>query len=250
MKNITKITILFFCLIIFIIFQSVFVENSGSNTTLIDLINDQQDTAAIELINKGYLINSKNEYGYTPLHVASMLGNNKIAELLIKKGANLNAKSNQGIIPLISASALSGKISTVKLLFDNMNDFNIKNNNNQSLLIQSVELNDFYLLQNLLIKNIDINHKDKYGKTALHYAINKIEGDAKIDLKMDSNEIEEYKSNRYGILLLLLNNNSDINTTDNSGHSPLSLSKTHTDKNISIILLEKSFKNVIIRSDN
>ena len=231
-------------------FQSVFVENSVDNTTLIDLINDQQDTAAIELINKGNLINSKNEYGYTPLHIASMLGNNKIADLLIKKGANLNAKNNQGIIPLISASALSGKTSTVKLLFDNMNEFNATNIDNQSLLIQAVNLNDFFLMQNLLTKNIGINQKDKYGKTALHYAINKIEGDAKIDLIMDSNEIEEYKSNRYGILLLLLNNNSDINMTDNSGQSPLSLSKTHSDKNISIILLEKSFKNVIIRSDN
>ena len=246
-KNWFIITII----ILFALFLTVILEisdnyNFSDDTTLIDLINDQQDTLAIELINKGQLINSTNKYGNTPLSLTSKMGNKKIVELLIKKGVDVNEKGKNGLIPLLDAAYLSGRSNVICLLFNHITDFNIKDDYGRSLLIHAAILNNNYLVKSLIEKSAEINIKDNFGRTALHYAIKNIEDEAKVDFEMDTEEVEDYKIRRYEVILALLSNNADINIKDKDGNSALSLAENHKDKNINLIFSEKSLKNVKI----
>lgn len=67
------------------------------------------------LLNNGLGINSKDNYGWTPLMVAVRQNKQRIAEYLVENGADVNCVSVSGWTPLrIAASA--GFISLVKLL--------------------------------------------------------------------------------------------------------------------------------------
>lgn len=50
-------------------------------------------------------------------------------------------------------------------------DVNIKNNDNINILFQAIEYNNYYLIDKVLEKKININEKDNYGNTALIMAI-------------------------------------------------------------------------------
>jgi ankyrin repeat protein len=98
---------------------------------------DDIDASKVQdLIKRGADVNSKNNYGQTPLHRA--LGNNaiEIAKLLIDAGADVEAKNNYGLTPLHLASG-----------------------NNH------IEMTEF-----LLERGADVNAKDKYGRTPLYVA--------------------------------------------------------------------------------
>ena len=56
------------------------------------------------LLEKGASIDSKNDYGSTPLHLASMKGHLEIVKLLLGEGANIDAKDENGSTPLHWAS--------------------------------------------------------------------------------------------------------------------------------------------------
>ena len=49
-------------------------------------------------------MNAKSDDGWTPLHDAASMGHKEIVELLLAKGANVNAKNNYGNTPLDLAS--------------------------------------------------------------------------------------------------------------------------------------------------
>jgi len=85
-------------------------------------LNGHTETAKL-LIEKSTniqeYINSKNNYGFTPLYYATLNGHIETAKLLIEKGANIqeyiNEKDNNGLTPLYYA-ALNGHTETAKLL--------------------------------------------------------------------------------------------------------------------------------------
>ncbi|MBE5221623.1 MULTISPECIES: ankyrin repeat domain-containing protein [Pectobacterium] len=61
---------------------------------------------AIQLINKNpELINSRTGAGFTPLHLAGMVGNKEMATFLLEKGADVNAIDSDGYSPLVRAKA-------------------------------------------------------------------------------------------------------------------------------------------------
>ncbi|WP_409307605.1 ankyrin repeat domain-containing protein [Pectobacterium sp. B1J-3] len=87
-----------------ILFSSSVFANSSE---LSDLIwSKKENNEAIQLMNKDpALINAKNSLGYTPLHLASMVGNKEIVVFLLEKGANVNATDGDGYSPLVRANA-------------------------------------------------------------------------------------------------------------------------------------------------
>ena len=61
------------------------------------------------------LISARNEFGYTPIDLASSLGNREMAELLIAKGADIQCDPQKGFSPLHNA-ADEGHKEIVELL--------------------------------------------------------------------------------------------------------------------------------------
>ncbi|UMO89306.1 ankyrin repeat domain-containing protein [Pectobacterium sp. PL64] len=70
---------------------------------LADLIwSKTSNKEAIQLINKNpELINSRTGAGFTPLHLAGMIGNKEVAIFLLEKGADVNAVNDSGYSPLV-----------------------------------------------------------------------------------------------------------------------------------------------------
>lgn len=63
-------------------------------------------------------LESTNEDGMTPLHIACLRGNFGLAKFLISNGANINAKDKKNHTPLFFVGMISQNLPMVKLLID------------------------------------------------------------------------------------------------------------------------------------
>ena len=79
------------------------------------------------LLEKGVDTEAKNNYGDSPLIIASCNGNIEIVKLLLEKGADIEAINSEGNMPLITASSY-GNIEIVKFLIEKGADTSSKNN--------------------------------------------------------------------------------------------------------------------------
>ncbi len=88
---------------------------------------EEGDINKVELIleENPTLLNSKDENGAMPLHVAASRGHRNVAELFIAKGAKINAKDHEGQTPLHHA-ALNNHRDIAELLLSDAK-LNIKN---------------------------------------------------------------------------------------------------------------------------
>ncbi|KAJ8979231.1 hypothetical protein NQ317_019083 [Molorchus minor] len=71
------------------------------------------------LINYGANINKKDQYGYTPLHVAALMQLSQCVEILIRNGADVTTKSKCGMTPLgIIKRKIPGSLEAIREKFD------------------------------------------------------------------------------------------------------------------------------------
>jgi uncharacterized protein len=77
-------------------------------------MGDTQEVGRLIVANRD-LVNSRNELGSTPLHIAAGNPTPDIASLLLSNGAAVNARDNNGATPLHIA-AFSGHKANVELL--------------------------------------------------------------------------------------------------------------------------------------
>ncbi len=68
-----------------------------------------------KILNTGMDLETTDNIGQTPLHIASIYGRPKVVELLLSKGANPNTKDNLGRTPMFAASSF-GHNKIVNLL--------------------------------------------------------------------------------------------------------------------------------------
>ena len=82
--------------------------------------------ATKDLITKGAEINSKDNQGLTPLHIAVRRGHLELVKFLLSANADINLKDNRGWTPL-HAIFETGNLEIVKLLLAKKADPNAKN---------------------------------------------------------------------------------------------------------------------------
>ena len=84
-------------------------------------------------INAGSDLNVKDEYGSTPLIIATTFGKTEVALALIEAGADMEITTNEGATPLHIA-AFFCRTEIVKALLDNGADKNALNNSGATAL--------------------------------------------------------------------------------------------------------------------
>lgn len=73
----------------------------------------------------------KNNFGWTPLHLASFHGNDECVRSLLNTGAQINAKNNIGCTPLHYASN-SGYSDCIRILLDSGADFTLNDSDGKT----------------------------------------------------------------------------------------------------------------------
>lgn len=141
--------------------------------------------------------------GLHPLHNAVAMGHKDIVALLIQKGAVIDAKDSRGRTPLYSFAATGGKdIEIARMLLAAGADPKIEDEeNHETGLNFAVEYGNLELGKLLIAGNVDVNHKNVEGWSALHYAAHHL---------------------RYEFVKVLIAAGADVNVANKLGRTPLS----------------------------
>ncbi|MEM6686635.1 MAG: ankyrin repeat domain-containing protein [Bacteroidota bacterium] len=115
------------------------------------------------------LINTKNEYGYSPFLVACYNGNSKMVEFLVDKIEDINGISKYGT-PLMAAVYKRDE-AIVDILLKNGADANKGDDGGTTALHYATLFNSTSIAEKLINAGAKANVKDKSGKTAYEYAM-------------------------------------------------------------------------------
>ncbi|UCC79760.1 MAG: ankyrin repeat domain-containing protein, partial [Candidatus Zixiibacteriota bacterium] len=140
------------------------------------VINSSRDTTdtPLEIINilieNGADVNSKTDWGYSPLHWSVYRDNSDIVSYLIKSGADLDATNINGLSPLHEA-VIRNKYGYIQLLVENGARIDLKDNHyGFTPLHLAASKGNIDVMKDILPAVKDINIKSNDGHTAIYYA--------------------------------------------------------------------------------
>ena len=115
------------------------------------------------------VVNSKNDFGFTPLILACYQGNNEVAIFLIKKNADINYVSDEGTA--LMAAVVKGNLELVKALLMNKANLDLTNSKGTTALMYAVQFNNYEITKLLLEYKANKTLINNEGKTAFEYAV-------------------------------------------------------------------------------
>ncbi|MBY0404204.1 MAG: ankyrin repeat domain-containing protein [Cyanobacteria bacterium] len=157
-----------------------YAEDPNHNTPLMLAIEDNDlETVKILLAESRIDINHQNSIGFAPIHTAVRYGNTELVDYLLKKGADINVRNNWGETPLHIASKGSDLVPkdkqnslkmVQKLLSNPKIESNAKTNQLETALHIAANYNQKELVEYLLTQDFSVNDQDSRGFTPLHLA--------------------------------------------------------------------------------
>ena len=144
-------------------------KQSEADSAFIDAAVENNLEAVKQLLAAGADVDAKVGgfiRGWTPLHFAARDGYKEIVELLIAEGANVNANNQYGYTPLHLATTKE----VAALLISNGADVNAKIDEGWTSLHSAVANGHKEVVEVLIAKGADVNAKDDDGDTPLLYA--------------------------------------------------------------------------------
>lgn len=181
------------------------------------------------LLDKGAIVDGKNDSGKTPLHNAVISRKMEIVESLLNKGANVNSTNKSDITPLHLAVEFGTK-DILKLLLRSGANVDAKRQRDGWTHLHIATKSKQIKTAKLLIScGADVNTPDKSGKTPIFYATDN--GDLKMTKLLIANKAnvkdnpelltnaakEKYRE----IIEVLLQHGADVNSSDKYGRTAL-----------------------------
>jgi len=121
-------------------------------------------------------INSRNNYGNTPLHIAANGCTVDELALFLARGADINARNNQGRTPLYG-SVLANRQDETGWLLAHGAAVSVKDDEDITPLHLAVSQNDPDMVALLLENRAEVNARDNRGETPLDWACNQIKAE-------------------------------------------------------------------------
>lgn len=138
-----------------------------------------------KLLSQQVNIDARNEFDDTPLHLAAQLNNGEshyeAARILLNNGASVNVQNKEGKTP-VWYLIRKGTVRIIQLFLIFESDFNpneLKNSRKINLYF-SIQGCRVEVMQFLIDRGFDINFRDKYGKTPLHWSCDMVIGSIKV----------------------------------------------------------------------
>lgn len=202
------------------------------------------------LIEDGVNVNTRGNFGTTPLMFASLRGHEDIVKLLLDKGADVDAKEYYGENALLYASE-KGHENIIRILIDAGADIDVDTFNTP---LTNASLKGYENIVRILIEaGADVNHTDNYGGFsplifAAEYGHKNIvrmliDAGADVDYSPHCDGYEEnalYLAAAEGhenIVEMLIDAGADVNILF-SGYSPLTIAAKNEHENIVKMLID------------
>jgi ankyrin repeat protein len=216
----------------------------------------------LELVDVNARSTSTN--GACPIHIAALLANQKALELLLERGADLEMQDKEGLTPIFYAvqsksleifyflkekganlfhvekqgrtlfywTASLGRMELLDVLLQAGLDPNATTKLGRTALSKSAWNGSVDIMRYLLkLKNIQIEVKDKNGRTALHNAVWGSAG-GREGKKMGQNATDSPECAE-----LLISHGADLEAVDNAGNTPLCIAcSTYSPSSLSLLL--------------
>lgn len=148
------------------------IEGDGGNRLLHVAVRERAHKNITTILDAGAraLINAKNDFGETALHLAAAQNDDQITYWLLQEGADASAADNEGNTPLHRVRC----VESAQHLVRSGADINKKSKEGYTpLQCASIDKN-VQLVQYFVNNGAKINVRDRYGSTALHGAVPKI----------------------------------------------------------------------------
>ncbi|HWI49690.1 MAG TPA: ankyrin repeat domain-containing protein [Rummeliibacillus sp.] len=198
----------------------------GMNEQLIQATEHKETETISKLINAGIDINKQDSKGRTATMIATYNNDFTTAKLLIEAGADVNIQDDMKYNPFLYAGS-EGYLDILKLTIDAGADPTITNRFGGTALIPASEHGYVNVVKELLTQtDIDVNHVNNLGWTALLEAIILNDGGAK----------------QQQTVQLLIEHGADVNIPDNNNVTPLQHAREKNFKEIENILCKAGAK--------
>ena len=145
----------------------LFLAKKGDKDKFMELF-----TQILALPNNIFDINYRDENGLSALHYSCDEGHLKIVKLLLDAKCDPNIKNNEKETPLHLASK-RGYFDICKILIENGAILNQYNSENNSPIHYACMNNHVELIKYFLTKDLEVDSKNTYGKTAIDLTKNK-----------------------------------------------------------------------------
>lgn len=235
--------ILGFILCPFMLAKGIYTANEGATIPLPlhDAIEKRAPLKVIkDILDKGANINARDEYGNTPLHLATCNLYLEISRLLLDRGAEVDAKDNNGETALYSCSDNRHDeiLPILQLLLDKGADINCTVNDGTTPLFRAAEAGYQHIVRLLLENKANVDAKTNDGWTPLNIAV------------VNANPLDigtkqrPYDDNRRLVSIqLLLQYGADVNTKSNDGWTPANGAEFNNNLKVMELLCEKDATN-------
>jgi hypothetical protein len=125
--------------------------------------------AVSQLLAKGASVESKDDEGYTALHLAALNDRPKIISLLVDHNADINARDNRQRTALHLAT-IQGNTNAAKALLDHHPTVDLRNDLGRTPLMEAALFGRLEIVQSLLKSGADRNLKTEGSLTAYDFA--------------------------------------------------------------------------------
>ncbi|KAM0860091.1 hypothetical protein ACQ4PT_046753 [Festuca glaucescens] len=117
---------------------------------------------------------SGGQHGCNCLHAAVRNGDREIAKIIIEKRPELAREADNESCTPVRQAVLDGKIDMLRLMLEHDSTLGYEINSLGNSLLTDAALREFveFVLKEPLLRKV-VNMQNKYGKTALHYAVDK-----------------------------------------------------------------------------
>ncbi|MFE4425500.1 ankyrin repeat domain-containing protein [Peribacillus butanolivorans] len=201
-------------------------EREGVNEQLIQAAERKETETISRLIEEGADINTQDSEGRTATMIATYNNDVESAKILITEGADVNIQDDMKNNPFLYAGA-EGYLEILKLTINAGADPTITNRYGGTALIPASEHGYVNVIKELLTNtDIDINHVNNLGWTALLEAIILSNGDEK----------------QQQTVQLLIDHGANVNKADHNNVTPLQHAREKGFKEIEQILTKEGAK--------